>query len=229
MIKGRFKKKSFKELLPLLKGFRFSSVEVKDGSSGKDWSVGFEIIESRDSDGNKAVWYSARLGPEGVEFSYSDGSARRGLEAAEVVLSLLLTLDGYYDFDWVSLAESLLPLLRNCNEVLSTELKRKSTMAEVIKAKEELEEKHKELLSMNEKNIRLTEELQKQNDRLKARIAELEALGTEELKALIMKWISSSEGEFSVEEFSEKYSIAPARVKEVLNLLIKERYIKRID
>lgn len=222
MIKGS-RKKPAKELLPLLKGFRFSSVEIKDG-----W-VGFEIVESRDSEGQKAVWYSAKLGAEGIEFTYSNGSAKRGLEAAEAALSLILALDGFYDFDGASVAGAILPLIREGNQVLSAEIRRKGSMVEITKAYDELQEKHKELLSLNEQNLRLTEELQKQNDALKSRIAELEALGDDELKSLIIKWITANEGEFSVEEFSQKHSVAPARVKEVLNMLIKERCIKRVE
>ncbi|NPA22146.1 MAG: hypothetical protein GXN92_01020 [Candidatus Micrarchaeota archaeon] len=223
------------EIKANLKDFQSLKSKLKSLSNfyylerGNSISVGY--IERRDLQGNPKEFFILEFKPDGISIEYSDSDtenpALRKWNILRKVMPILSMVANEYNLD----PQSMMEIMNFAIEDLLSSIP-ESTKAGLLE-KEELKAKitqlERKIASLEKDKKELEKELFKvaeENEKLKFKLRKYESMSDEMLKKKIMDWIKESGGEFDIGEFAKTYKVPEARIHEMLEELIKEKYIK---
>ncbi|MCX8194564.1 MAG: hypothetical protein N3G22_00435 [Candidatus Micrarchaeota archaeon] len=126
-------------------------------------------------------------------------------------------------------SELILPSLEVANSIFSSSydslLKRHKDLEELFY---EEQKKNKQLAKMSEELAASNLDLEKQVGELKEWRRRLETLPDEALCELVLDWVNTHRGTFSLPSFSKATGVPPARAEEGLEMLLKKGVLRRL-
>ncbi len=215
-------KGNLRKLKEELEGLGFSSVSFEGGK------LIVEKIEATDIKGNPTLFYKFVFYPEKINvfYSLSNQKLKRNIEILATILNMFKVCEKYYEINITPLFNLFLTTINEVKEIFDENL----NLYDIKELKinyDALKEKYKELLSSNEENAKILLECEKKRDKYYNRIKELEGMSDERLRREVFRWIKTHNGEMDINEFIKHYKVSYARVEEVLNYLLKNKYIRK--
>ncbi|MGB9719241.1 MAG: hypothetical protein ACPL06_01455 [Candidatus Anstonellales archaeon] len=220
------KRKGEEQILSLLGDLGFSRMEYE----GKNIVV--EKIEAEDIKGKPFLFYRIVFAPDEIVLEYAVppkfNKKQRFLQVFPVFLTSLKLVERYYEINAIPVYNNVVEFLEDMQKMVGADMiEVHSKLTELQQKYDELKHKYEELVRSSEENARLLLECEKKRVSLGKRIEVLEGMSEELLKERIYKWLKAHDGEMDVEEFAKINGIAPERVEEGLEMLLKDGYIKR--
>jgi len=188
-------------------------------------------VESRDMEKNPFLFFIFTFKQNGIDVKYSiapDASEKlRRLYVLKNLLSLLSLITDQYSvdqqtfFQYVdsaiddvlgSLSQSYSALFNNYDSLFNEYRETKRLNIELTQSNKNL-------------SVKATQ-LSKDNDELKARMAELETYSEESLMVMIQDWLEAHNNTIDIGEFSKTYRVLQPRVEQVLNKMVAQSYIE---
>ena len=145
--------------------------------------------------------------------NYLEFPNHKKLEGAKIVLAIISMKEKDLSF-----IIDVIKTLEEKEDVVALKEKNKMLEKQVKMLEDRIERKSIECKKVKEERKKLEEELKK-----------LKNIPEIALKQRILKYIEEHEGRFNITEFSKENKVGEVIVKEMLDKLIKQGYLKRID
>jgi len=123
---------------------------------------------------------------------------------------------------------SLLTDLQKLYKVFPFDLSKKSDYDNLVEEHGKLKSQFNETEKINEKINKTMLEIEKRNQELGERVKMLETVSDETLEEMLIDWLKTNRGTLNVYEFSKINKVAPARIEEGLNILMKKGAIEKV-
>ena len=224
IIKAKLKSK-LTNLLPLFSSLGYNKVEYKKEKI---------VIEklTKDLHGENAIDYGIIMKKDSIEFYYllNDGTGRRKriFEMSQILMDILTVIGNYYLVEPTSIAKNINSTLRDIGGNMDKDVLEVNAQLEESKEKhEELKKRYEDLVRSSEENARILLECERRRDELYSRVQELEKLSDEALIQELYQWIKLHGGSIDTAEFCRSYNLPVQRVEEGLEILVKEKFIRR--
>ena len=196
---------------------------------GNNTQIGY--IERKDLQGNPKEYFIIEFTPSAIVIEYTDSETEnptlRKWNVLRKVMPILTMVANEYNLDPQSLMEIINYSLEGLLESIPESTKAGLLEREELKSK--IAQLERKIASLEKDKRELEKELFKlgeENERLKFRLRKYESMSDDMLKKKIMDWIKESGGDFDIGEFSKAYKVPEARIQEMLEELIREKYIK---
>ena len=220
-LEATLKKKSLGPLAEHLKQIGFSRIIYPRGE--------LTIEKQLEIDGS--LDYQIRLGRDSITLVYSiDGKDKRKrfLSVMPVFLNILILSQSFYNLKSSPLFEEFKGFLDEMASHVGKDAVELTSELDELKAKHnDLSKKYAELVRSSEENARILLECERRRDELDKRVKQLEGLSDEALHQALFDWIKVHGGVLEISEFSKSYNLPSKRIREGLQALIEEGYIKR--
>lgn len=197
-----------------------------DSVSSSKNSVMLQKSQGTDFLGRRQSVLQIELRKEAASLSLvRNGKAHRAHELlpSSILFLRTLSLVPGMQADLQELSQFLLPQLESAELIVN------APYQSLLKKHEDLQEEHSELsskakraLSDSEYAAKRTVELEKMQSALQERIRKLEAVSDSALQGLLLDWLSSHKGSFSIASFCRQTGISPSRCEEGIEMLLKE-------
>ncbi|MCX8154462.1 MAG: hypothetical protein N3C61_01355 [Candidatus Micrarchaeota archaeon] len=197
---------------------------------GDSVSVGY--LERRDASGNPESFYVIEFKQDGIEVSFTETGYEEAFRRWDVIkktIPILSQVATYYNLDLSDILKIIDFAINDIFQSVPTNVKEELMKIEQLRgqintlerkiAKLEIEksELEKKLISLNE-----------EYEKAMLKIKKYESLSDDQVREKIISWIKENNGNFEILEFSKFYNLPEQRVRDNLDYLIKEKYIKVI-
>lgn len=196
-------------------------------------SVSVAYVESRDINKRPYQFAIYRIYDNHIEVIYTipptDHPMKRRVEVIKLLANISILLHGHYTIGENALlelmedavSEMLLSLDKNYSEMYTE-------YDHVLRKYEDLMRKYRRLEDEREALLLQNFELRSKNEKLSLELGRYKKLSDDMLKVKILEWIKDHGGTIDIYEFSTTYNIPEARIKDAINELLNENYIKLI-
>ncbi|NYZ77006.1 hypothetical protein H0O02_01680 [Candidatus Micrarchaeota archaeon] len=219
---------SMKEMASLLRTISF--LEVAQEKS----AINIVYVESRDINKSPYLFSVIKMKEAEVEVLYSIpqeiSPKKRRIDVLRYLLNLLSVVDKEYEIENKVLYQLLEDAVKELTDSVTTDYSKLYTAYDSLKKDEvDLRKKAERLSDQLEALTNQNYELKSENDELKVRLAGLETLSEDTLKAKLQEWIIEHNGSINISEFSKVYKVSETLVEEVLNRLVSEGYLEVVS
>lgn len=197
---------------------------------GDSISIGY--LERKDVSGNPESYYIVEFKADSIDIMYTEAGyeeAFRRWDVIKKVIPIISQVAQYYSLDLSDLIKIIDFAINDIFQSVPTNVREELMKIEQLRgqintlekriAKLELEKSdlEKRLISLNE-----------EYEKAMLKIKKYETLSDEQIREKILEWVKENNGSIAILEFASFYNIPEQRVKENLDYLIKEKYIKVI-
>jgi predicted transcriptional regulator with HTH domain len=152
----------------------------------------------------------------------------RMLELLPVLLNVITVSEEYYDVKPSALFPHVLSLLSDVSKVVGKDAMELSAELEGLRTKfNSMNSRYQDLVGSSEENARILLECERRRDELRELVRKLQSMSDDRLKEELYLWLKMHSGDIDITEFGKAHGVAPGRVEEGLDMLIREGYIKR--
>jgi hypothetical protein len=220
------RKKSLKSLSSLLGELGFSKIVLS-----KD-RLSVERITGEDLKGKPNLDYKAIFLDDSIEFIYGIppkvSKRTRQLELLPLFLDILALCEDFYDIKISMVFSQIQELFADMRKVVGKDAIELSAELEDLRSRyDSLNSRYKDLVGSSEANARILLECERRRDELMNLVNKLRAMSDERLQEEIYIWLKMHNGNIDLHEFGSAHDLAPSRVEEGLDMLIKQGFIKR--
>jgi regulator of replication initiation timing len=223
-LKGKLIKGKLKDMAGVLRSISFLELAPE-----KD-ILNVIYVESRDIDKNPYLFSIVKIEENELEVMYTIppeiSPKKRRVDVIRYLLNILSLVESSYSVDNKTLYQLIENSIKELAGSVTMEYNKLYTSFDSLK--KEVDDYKKKVERLTEQNQALTSsnyELKTQNDDFKLRLAELEGLSDDALKAKLQEWISEHSGSINITEFTKLHRVSDARVEEMLNRLVSEGYL----
>lgn len=220
------KKKSLNSLSSLLGELGFSKIMLTKDRLSVEKTLG------EDLKGKPSLDYRVIFLEDSIEFTYGlapkESKRARLLELLPVFLDVLTLCEDYYDIRASTAFSRIQELFADMKKVVGKDAIELSAELEDMRLRyESLNSRYKDLVGSSEANARILLECERRRDELKNLVDRMRAMSDERLQEEIYLWLKMHNGHIDLKEFARTHDIAPSRVEEGLDTLIRQGFIKR--
>ncbi len=220
------KRKDFREMQSVLGDLGFTRVAYSSGI------LSAERLSGHDLDGKPFLDFRVELRSDCIDIAYAvpvnRGRMARLFDVMPVLLNVLTLAEDYYDLYPSSIFPTVNLLLNEVGKVMDRDALEFSAQLNDLNAKHQhLKTKYEDLVRSSEANTRILLDCEQKNEELEKRIATLGGVSDELLRETIYNWVKVHGGSIEIREFAKANNVAPARVEEGLNTLMREGFLKR--
>ena len=188
--------------------------------------------EGTDFSGKPYLFTEIEIGRKGVALRYSlpPGHSRqaRHLHSCLLLLRVLSLVPGL-ELGAAGACNLLLPALEFSSFASGADYSLlHSKFDSLLHEAEELRHRNRELQHSSEEEAAISVERERRISALSGRVARLESLSDAALSELILDWISSHHGSFSLIHFSQQNRVPPSRAEEGLESILKSGIIRMV-
>jgi hypothetical protein len=218
--------KNVRQLKPLIEKLGFREVTIS-----KD-IMSIKIVERETIKGSAYLYITITFDPGELRAEYNIpkeySKPLREFEVATLMLRILLVTQAY-KIKPEKVYNIIFSVFSTVHDILTTdytELKSKhdTLTEEYIK----LKHRYKETEKINEKINKTMLEIEKNNQMLTEKVKTLESISNETLQEIIVDWLKTNRGIMQVSEFAKEHDLAPARVEQGLDMLMKKGIIEKV-
>ncbi len=166
-----------------------------------------------------------------VVFSTPSGIAphKRKLDVAMYLLNILSVMEPNYAVDLKVLYQLVESLLKELYESVTPDYAKLYIKYDTLKKEvDELRKRNKSLDDENQLIKAKNFELKTRNDELEVELKKAETVSDEAIKSNIQEWIVEHDGEINVYEFCKTFKVTPARVEQMLTMLVNDGYLETV-
>ena len=191
-----------------------------------------EKVSGQNLDGKPFLDLRIELKTDSIGIIYiippNRGKMARLLEVLPILLNTLTLAEEYYDVRASAVFPTVNAVLGEVSKVLDKDSVEFAAQVHDFRNRyENLKVKYDDLVRSSEANTRILLEIEQKNEELEKRISTLSGMGDEVLRETLYEWIRIHCGNIDIREFTKANGVALARVKEGLNSLIRDGYIRR--
>lgn len=218
--------KNVRQLKPLIEKLGFREVTIS-----KD-VMSIKIVERETIKGSAYLYITITFDPGELRAEYNIpkeySKPLREFEVTTLMLRILLITQAY-KIKPEKVYNIIFSVFSTVHDILTTdytELKSKhdTLTEEYIK----LKHRYKETEKINEKINKTMLEIEKNNQMLTEKVKTLESISNETLQEIIVDWLKTNRGIMQVSEFAKEHNLAPARVEQGLDMLMRKGIIEKV-
>jgi len=218
--------KNVRQLKPLIEKLGFREVTIS-----KD-VMSIKIVERETIKGSAYLYIKITFDPGELRAEYNIpkeySKPLREFEVTTLMLRILLVTQAY-KIKPEKVYNIIFSVFSTVHDILTTdytELKSKhDTLTEqYIK----LKHRYRETEKINEKINKTMLEIEKNNQMLTEKVKTLESISNETLQEIIVDWLKTNRGIMQVSEFAKEHDLAPARVEQGLDMLMRKGIIEKV-